>query len=97
VALDIARILLSSVDVLSKTDISQYALNTLQESSIKEVVICGRRGPLQVSFTIKELRELYNLQNIRAVSDLSDFNQIDDKLINGQTTGYYYVICTSGD
>ncbi len=46
---------------------------TLSKSRIRRVVIVGRRGPLQVAFTLKEFRELtsfpslaiqMNLQNI---------------------------------
>ncbi|XP_046450928.1 NADPH:adrenodoxin oxidoreductase, mitochondrial-like isoform X2 [Daphnia pulex] len=61
VALDIARILLTPIDMLKKTDIAQHALEALSQSKIKNVKIVGRRGPLQVAFTIKELREMIKL------------------------------------
>lgn len=48
VALDVARILLSPVDELRKTDITEYAIEELARSNIKEVTVVGRRGPLQV-------------------------------------------------
>ncbi|QSL65546.1 hypothetical protein MERGE_002859 [Pneumocystis wakefieldiae] len=64
VALDIARILLSDVDELSKTDITKRALEGLRRSKIRHVKIIGRRGPLQMSFTISELRKLMELSNI---------------------------------
>ncbi|EMR08849.1 hypothetical protein PNEG_02636 [Pneumocystis murina B123] len=64
VALDIARILLSDPNVLSKTDITKRALEGLRRSKIKHVKIIGRRGPLQMSFTINELRKLMELSNI---------------------------------
>lgn len=51
VALDVARILLSDVDALRKTDIADYALEKLATSRIKRVRVVGRRGPLQVSHT----------------------------------------------
>ena len=53
VALDVARILLTPVDILRKTDITEEALEMLNQSRIKNVYIVGRRGPLHVSFTIK--------------------------------------------
>ena len=53
VALDVARILLSPVDILRKTDITEEALEMLSKSTIQNVYIVGRRGPLHVSFTIK--------------------------------------------
>ena len=48
VALDVARILLSDVDALRKTDISEHALEELSRSKIKRVRVVGRRGPMQV-------------------------------------------------
>lgn len=55
VALDVARILVSDTDKLEKTDIADHALEQLRRSTIKEVVVVGRRGPLQAAFTTKEL------------------------------------------
>lgn len=48
VALDVARILLSDVDVLRKTDITDEAIERLSRSRISRVRVVGRRGPLQV-------------------------------------------------
>ncbi|XP_069785544.1 NADPH:adrenodoxin oxidoreductase, mitochondrial isoform X2 [Narcine bancroftii] len=73
VALDIARILLSPIDMLKKTDITAHSLEALQNSKVKRVVIVGRRGPLQVAFTIKELREMIKLPDTRLLYDPSDF------------------------
>jgi adrenodoxin-NADP+ reductase len=49
VAIDVARILLSPIEHLAKTDISERALTTLRQSKVREVHLVGRRGPLQVS------------------------------------------------
>lgn len=64
VALDVARTLLSDVDSLRKTDMTDYALSTLSKSRVKRVRVIGRRGPMQASFTIKEVRELLNLPSV---------------------------------
>ncbi|KAL4893141.1 NADPH-adrenodoxin reductase Arh1 [Aspergillus ambiguus] len=64
VALDVARILLSDVDALRKTDIADYALDALAGSKVKRVRVVGRRGPMQAAFTIKELRELLQLPSV---------------------------------
>ncbi|CAF9938099.1 MAG: NADPH-adrenodoxin reductase [Alectoria fallacina] len=64
VALDVARTLLSHVDGLRKTDMTDQALNTLSKSRVKRVRVIGRRGPMQASFTIKEVRELLNLPSV---------------------------------
>ena len=58
VAIDVARILLSDTSELAKTDIDVSALDLLHKSQIKEVVICGRRGPENSNFSLQELREL---------------------------------------
>ncbi|MCJ1312073.1 NADPH-adrenodoxin reductase [Agyrium rufum] len=64
VALDVARTLLSDVDELRKTDMTEQALEVLSKNRIKRVHITGRRGPLQAAFTIKEVRELMTLKDV---------------------------------
>ncbi|XP_014034966.1 NADPH:adrenodoxin oxidoreductase, mitochondrial isoform X1 [Salmo salar] len=80
VALDVARMLLSPVDILKKTDITQHALDALAESSVRRVLIVGRRGPLQVACTIKELREMVNLPGTRPEMEASEFEGIAETL-----------------
>lgn len=77
VALDVARILYTPIDELKKTDITEYALATLAESKVKELYLIGRRGPLQVAFTIKELREQLKLKNCYTVWRENDFKNIE--------------------
>ncbi|XP_055379467.1 NADPH:adrenodoxin oxidoreductase, mitochondrial [Condylostylus longicornis] len=76
VAIDVARILLSPVDVLKKTDITQFALEKLSESKVQKVRLIGRRGPLQAAFTIKELREMLKLPNVNTIWRKPDFHDI---------------------
>jgi adrenodoxin-NADP+ reductase len=57
VALDIARILLSPIDELRKTDITEYALEALSKSKIKHVHVVGRRGPVQVERKAQKQKE----------------------------------------
>ena len=61
VALDIARLLVMSPDALAHTDIADHALEVLSASSIREVVVLGRRGPLQAAYTGSELLALGDL------------------------------------
>lgn len=58
VALDIARILLSDVDALRKTDISEQAIEALLKSKIRRVNVVGRRGPMQVSSQYRALARI---------------------------------------
>ncbi|GAA4558637.1 FAD-dependent oxidoreductase [Pseudonocardia xishanensis] len=69
VALDVARILVSGVDRLRTTDIADHALEALASSRIEEVVVVGRRGPAQASFTTPELLEIGKLPGIDALAD----------------------------
>lgn len=71
--MDVARALLTKVDLLKSTDMTDYALQTLSESKIRHVHIVGRRGPLQAAFTIKELRELLQLNDV-------NFTPVPDEL-----------------
>jgi hypothetical protein len=47
VALDCARVLLKTDDVLGRTDIAKHAQEALSRSAVKRVDIIGRRGPVQ--------------------------------------------------
>ncbi|KAI9164263.1 NADPH-adrenodoxin reductase [Blastocladiella emersonii ATCC 22665] len=65
VALDVARVLLTPVDALRRTDMAEHALAALAASKIRNVYVVGRRGPLQVAFTAKELREMLAIPDTR--------------------------------
>lgn len=78
VALDIARILLTPLDLLKKTDITEQAITALSSSKVQRVHLIGRRGPLQIAFTIKELREMIRLPKSRPVLDPEDFKHLED-------------------
>lgn len=77
VALDVARILLTPVDELKKTDITEYSLETLTQSKVKKITLIGRRGPLQVAFTIKEFREMLKLPGVSTHFFKEQINDID--------------------
>ncbi len=82
VALDVARILVTDPDVLATTDIADHALKILHDRGVEEVLIVGRRGPLQAPFTTLELRELGHLEglgDVDVVVDPADFADISDE------------------
>ncbi|XP_075986331.1 NADPH:adrenodoxin oxidoreductase, mitochondrial [Anticarsia gemmatalis] len=82
VALDVARILLTPIDELKKTDITEHALSAIAESKVKELYLVGRRGPLQVAFTIKELREQLKLKNCKTIWRENDFQNVESVVPN---------------
>ncbi len=61
VAADVARILAKSEEELSGTDIADYALERLRDSSVKDIYVLARRGPAQAKFTNPEIKELGEL------------------------------------
>ena len=69
VAIDVARILVLSLDRLAATDIADHALAALRRRRVKRVTLLGRRGPAQASFTNPELREFGRLDGVGAEVD----------------------------
>lgn len=88
VAIDVARILVTDPDVLAATDIADHALDALRQRGVSEVVIAGRRGPLQGAFTTLELRELGELEGVDVVVHPIDLAGItdEDAAAAGKTT-----------
>jgi NADPH-dependent glutamate synthase beta subunit-like oxidoreductase len=86
VALDCARILSKTRGELEGGDIVNHALDALDKSPIRTVTILGRRGPLQISMTPKELSELGRLEDATPVVDGADFPsaEADEALEPGQ-------------
>jgi ferredoxin/flavodoxin---NADP+ reductase len=69
VALDVARMLTLTHDELAVTDIADHALEVLDASSVREIVVVGRRGPAQAAFTNPELLELGELADADVIVD----------------------------
>ncbi|WP_067540432.1 FAD-dependent oxidoreductase [Nocardia crassostreae] len=72
VALDVARVLACRADRFVTTDMADHALQALSHSRIREVVVLGRRGPAQASFTTLELIDLSELPDVDVVVDPAD-------------------------
>lgn len=58
VAIDISRIMLKDSEKLKKTDINLEALKAIKKSGVRNISVVGRRGVVQSSFTLKEMREI---------------------------------------
>ncbi|APE37331.1 ferredoxin [Nocardia mangyaensis] len=74
VALDVARVLTLDPDELAKTDIADHALDALRRSSIREVVVLGRRGPLQAAYSSPEFLALTHLKGVDVIVDPADLD-----------------------
>jgi len=77
VAIDVARMLVLDPDELAPTDTADHALAGFGGASVKDVIIMGRRGPAQASFTNPELRELGDLARADVIVDPADLEGID--------------------
>ncbi len=69
VALDVARMLALTRDELAPTDTTDPAIEAIAGSGIREIVVLGRRGPVQASWTPPELAELGELAGADVVVD----------------------------
>jgi ferredoxin/flavodoxin---NADP+ reductase len=72
VALDVARMLALTPEELAPTDTTDPAIEAIGESTISEIVIVGRRGPAQASWTTQELKEMGELAGADVSVDLAD-------------------------
>jgi ferredoxin--NADP+ reductase len=61
VALDVARMLALTPEELAPTDTTDPAIEAIGASTISDIVVVGRRGPAQASWTTQELKELGEL------------------------------------
>jgi ferredoxin/flavodoxin---NADP+ reductase len=72
VAIDVARMLARTQEELAPTDVTDAAAAAIVASSIREIVMLGRRGPAQAAFTPPELKELGELGGADVVVDPAD-------------------------
>ena len=72
VALDVARVLIKTVDELDDTDMADEVLKSLARKKITDIHVLGRRGPAYTTFTTKELRELGQLDDVDVIIDPAD-------------------------
>jgi len=75
VALDVARVLARTPEELEPTEMPQHVLDALAATSVEEITVLGRRGPVQASFTTQELRELGELAGATVLVDGADLEQ----------------------
>jgi ferredoxin/flavodoxin---NADP+ reductase len=72
VAVDVARMLALTREELEPTDTTDAAIDAICGSGIREILMLGRRGPVQASFTNPELKELGELAGADVVVDPAD-------------------------
>src|SRR5262249_4427494 len=73
VAVDVARMLALTEAELAPTDTTQPAAQAIVGAGVREILMLGRRGPVQAAFTTPELQELGELAGADVDVDPADF------------------------
>src|SRR5215468_3902181 len=84
VALDIARMLALTYEELAPTDATDASIDAIAASTIREIVVVGRRGPAQASFTTPELQEMGALAGADVIVDSADLEGAEPKDTNSE-------------
>ncbi|MSO96036.1 MAG: NADP oxidoreductase [Thermoleophilia bacterium] len=87
VAVDVARMLALTTEEISPTDTTDTAIAAILGSGITEIVVLGRRGPVQAAFTTPELQELRELAGADLVVDPADLelDPVSAAVLEGDT------------
>jgi ferredoxin--NADP+ reductase len=72
VALDVARMLALTPEELAPTDTTDEAIAAINGSGIREILVVGRRGPVQAAWTPVEVGELGELAGADVLVDSDD-------------------------
>ena len=78
VAIDVARVLAKSPDEMARSDLARHAAGKIHDAPIREIHVFGRRGPLEASFTPKELGELAALGECVTIVDGGQLPALDE-------------------
>jgi ferredoxin--NADP+ reductase len=76
VAIDCARMLALAPEELAPTDTTHEAIDAINAAGVREILMLGRRGPVQAAFTSPELKELGELAGADVIVDPADL-QLD--------------------
>jgi len=94
VAIDCARLLVSSNQELEGTDITDYAKMALLNSGIKKVYIIGRRGPLDAKFTTVEIREMSELLDCDQVLSKGTLQSMSKAILEDEIAKQYRILAS---
>jgi ferredoxin--NADP+ reductase len=72
VAIDCARMLALTAEELAPTDTTHEAIDAINAAGVREILMLGRRGPVQAAFTPPELKELGELAGADVLVDPAD-------------------------
>jgi ferredoxin--NADP+ reductase len=72
VALDVARMLALTPEELRHTDTTHAAIDAINHAGVREILVLGRRGPVQAAWTPVEVGELGDLAGADILVDAAD-------------------------
>jgi ferredoxin--NADP+ reductase len=72
VALDVARMLALTPEELAPTDTTDAAIEAINAAGVREILVVGRRGPVQAAWTPVEVGELGELAGADVLVDPAD-------------------------
>jgi ferredoxin/flavodoxin---NADP+ reductase len=72
VALDVARMLALTPEELRHTDTTDAAIDAINHAGVREILVLGRRGPVQAAWTPVEVGELGDLAGADILVDAAD-------------------------
>jgi ferredoxin/flavodoxin---NADP+ reductase len=84
VALDLARMLALTREEIAPTDASDASIEAIASSALKEIVVVGRRGPAQASFTTPELQEMGELAGADVFVDAAQLEGAEPQGTNAE-------------
>jgi ferredoxin/flavodoxin---NADP+ reductase len=89
VALDVARMLALTPAELEPTDTTDPAIEAIGGATIRDIVVVGRRGPAQASWTTPELKELGELAGADVVVDPAELelDAVSEAALEDDTNG----------
>ena len=87
VALDVCRVLAKTRNEHSNSDISEYALQSIEKAPLEELHMFGRRGPIEAGFTPKELGETRDLERCHALVDSGQLPETVEGEFEGREKG----------
>ena len=74
VALDVARMLALTREELAPTDATDAAIEAIVGSGLREILVLGRRGPVQAAWTSTELHEMGELAGADVLVDPAELD-----------------------
>jgi ferredoxin--NADP+ reductase len=69
VAIDCCRVLAKTPGEMAETDLCRHAAEAIHAAPLESLHMFGRRGPIEATFTPKELRELGDLERCDVIAD----------------------------